>query len=133
MPVLYESPEFNSIKVDDQVPVRERTYGKGNGNGIADAGEHIMLYSSHHRLRLYTADKWVIREEEQATDEVIPAKWPDGFTLSSVVKISPDCPDGHVIEFYASFETKTFNPIERKTTWGKVNLVIQNKTSTKKY
>lgn len=126
VPVLYESPLLDSIKVDDQLLVREQAYGTGNGNGRADAGENIMLYSGSHRLRLYTMDKWVLDDKEKLADEIIPARWPDGYTLSSIVKISPDCPDGHVIEFYASFETKSFNPIERKTTWGKVNLTIHN-------
>lgn len=125
--VLYESPLFDSIKVDDHLAARDRAYGTGNGNGIADAGENIMLYSGNHRLRLYTEDKWVLTNEEKLVDEMIPARWPDGFTLSSIVKISPDCPDGHTIEFYASYETKLFNPIERKTTWGKVKLTIHNK------
>ena len=128
MTVLYEAPLLDSIKVDDQVAVRDRAYGTGNKNGIAEASENIMLYSGSHRLRLYTEDKWVIADEEKLVDEMIPARWPDGFTVSSVVKISPDCPDGHTIEFYASYETKTFNPIERKTTWGKVKLTIHNKS-----
>jgi enterochelin esterase-like enzyme len=122
--VLYESPALDSIRVDDQLAIRDHAYGTGNGNGIADAGENIMLYSGTHRLRLYTEDKWVLADEEKLADEMIPARWPDGYTVSSVIKISPDCPDGHTIEFYASYETKTFNPIERKTTWGKVKLTI---------
>ncbi|MET0392003.1 MAG: alpha/beta fold hydrolase [Chitinophagaceae bacterium] len=131
VPVLYEAPWFDSIRTDDDLAVRDRSYGTGNADGIADAGEQIMLYSGSHRLRLYTEDKWVMTEGERLVDEMIPARWPDGFTLSSVVKIAPDCPDGHVIEFYASYETKTFNPIERKTTWGKVKLTIRNKRPAK--
>jgi hypothetical protein len=130
--VLYESTLFDSIQVDDQFAVRDRAWGSGNGNGIAEAGENIMLYSGTHRLRLYTEDKWVIADEEQLADEMIPARWPDGYTLSSVIKISPDCPDGHTVEFYASYETKAFNPIERKTSWGKVKLTIHNNSSAKK-
>lgn len=125
--VLYESNPFDSIKVDDQLAVRGVAYGTGNGNGIADAGESIMLYSGTHRLRLYTEDKWVMTDEEKLADEMIPARWPDGYTLSSIIKIAPGCPDGHIIELYASYETKAFNPIERKTSWGKVKLVIHNK------
>lgn len=124
VPVLYDAPLLDSISVDDQLLVRGQAYGTGNGNGRANAGENIMLYSGAHRLRLYTTDKWVLADQEKLADEIIPARWPDGYTFSSIVKISPDCPDGHVIEFYASFETKSFNPIERKTTWGKVNLTI---------
>jgi hypothetical protein len=132
VPILYEMPLLDSIQVDDQIAIRVRSYGTGNSNGIADVGENIMLYSGRHRLRLYTEDKWVLNNEEKLVDEMIPARWPDGYTLSSIIKISPDCPDGHVIEFYASFETKTFNPIERKTSWGKVKLTIHNNGSAKK-
>jgi enterochelin esterase-like enzyme len=132
VPVLYEAPLLDSIQVDDQVAIRATSYGKGNSNNMADAGENIMLYSGTHRLRLYTEDKWVLNNEETLADEMIPARWPDGYTLSSIIKISPDCPDGHVIDFYASFETKTFNPIERKTSWGKVKLTIHNNGSVKK-
>lgn len=132
VPLLYEAPSLDSIQVDDKVAIRGRSYGKGNSNGIADAGENIMLYSGTHRLRLYTEDKWVLNEEEKLADEIIPARWPDGYTFSSIIKISPRCPDGHVVEFYASYETKTFNPIERKTTWGKVKLTIHNNGSAKK-
>ena len=126
MPVLYESPLLDSIQVDDKRVVRDRPYGTGNGDGIADAGEKIMLYTGTHRLRLYTEDKWVIHDESELADEMIPAIWPDGFTMNSIVKISPDCPDGHTIGFYGSFETKSFNPIERKTTWGKINIRVSN-------
>ena len=126
VPVLYESPLLDSIQVDDKRVVRDRPYGTGNGNGIADAGEKIMLYTGTHRLRLYTEDKWVIHDESELADEMIPAIWPDGFTMNSIVKISPDCPDGHTIGFYGSFETKSFNPIERKTTWGKINIRVSN-------
>jgi enterochelin esterase-like enzyme len=132
VPVLYETPLLDSIQVDDQVTIRGSSYGKGNSNSIADAGENIMLYSGTHRLRLYTEDKWVLNDEETLADEMIPARWPDGYTLSSIIKISPACPDGHVIELYASYETKNFNPIERKTTWGKVKLTIHNNGSAKK-
>ena len=131
VPVLYESPWLDSLQIDDQLAIRDRAYGTGNGNGIAEAGENIMLYSGTHRLRVYTEDKWVLPDEERLADEMIPARWPDGFTLSSVIKISPDCPDGHTIELYASYETKTFNPIERKTTWGKVKLAIHNNRAEK--
>jgi len=118
VPVLYEAPLLDSIRVDDS---------RGNDNGIAEAGENVSLYSGSHRLRLYTEDKFVLRDWEQPADEIIPARWPDGYTISSIVKISPDCPGGHILEFYAAYETKTFNPIERKTTWGKVKLMVIHK------
>lgn len=121
VPVLYEGPQLDSIQLKDE-----------NGNGRAESGEQLQLQSGTHRLRLYTESKWVLGEEEELLDEMIPARWPDGFSLSSVIRISPDCPSGEIIEFYASYETKSFNPIERKTHWGKVKLTIQQKGTDKK-
>lgn len=126
VPVLYEAPEMDSIRIDDQRIVRDRSYGKGNGNGIAEAGESIMIYSGSNRLRLYTEDKWALEDECELTEEMLPAIWPDGFSRSSIVKIAPDCPDGHSIRFYGSFETKSFDPIERKTHWGVIEIKVRN-------
>lgn len=126
IPVLYEATLFDSVQVDDHRMVRDSAFGNGNGNGIAEPGEKIMVYSKNNRLRLYTDDPWVIKEKEQLTDEVLPSRWPDGFTLNSVIAISPNCPNGHVITLYGSYETKTFDPIERKLHWGKIFLKVQN-------
>ncbi len=124
IPVLYNAPLFDSVQIDDGRIVRDSTFGSGNGNGIAEAGEKIMIYSKTHRLRLYTEDPWVIKEEETIKDEVLHSRWPDGFVLSSVIAISPDCPKGHVIAFYGDYETKTYDPIERNLHWGEVKLKV---------
>ncbi len=126
IPLLYEALLFDSIQIDDGSIIRDSAFGSGNGNGIAEPGEKIMVYSKNNRLRLYTDDPWVIKEKEQLTDEVLPSKWPDGFTLSSVIAISPNCPNGHLITLYGYYETKTFNPIERKLHWGKLTLKVNN-------
>jgi len=124
VPVKFNVPFFRNISIDDGVAVREKSFGKGNGNGSADAGENILVYQDKNRLRLYVEDPWVINEDERLNDEVIPAFWPDGYTLSSIIHIAPDCPDGHRIECMASYETKSYNPIERKVTWGKVRITV---------
>jgi len=126
VPAWFDAPDFNSIQVDDGISIRDSALGHGNANGIADAGENIMVYQGAHRLRLYTDDPWIKKEHEKLVSEVIPARWPDGFTLSSVIRIESGCPDGHVVECLASYETKTFNPIERKLTWGKVKLIVHH-------
>ncbi|MDR3713964.1 MAG: alpha/beta fold hydrolase [Puia sp.] len=125
-PVFFQAPAFDSIRVDDGRLIRDTIMGSGNGNGIAEAGERVLLYQGSHRLRLYTEDPWVPPGKERLADEMIPGRWPDGFTLSSVVELSPDCPDGHTVEFLAGYETKTFNPIERKLTWGRVRLTVRH-------
>jgi enterochelin esterase-like enzyme len=127
VPVNFDVPFFDSIKIDDGTAIRDSSFGKGNGNSIVNPGECVLLYQSSNRLRLYTDDPWVIREDEMLTDEVIPARWPDGYTFSSIIHVSPECPDGHVVECLASYETKSFNPIERKVTWGKVKFTVTKK------
>jgi hypothetical protein len=124
VPVLFDSPPFTNLRIDDQLLISDKAYGKGNGNGKAEAGERILLYEGDHRLRLYTNDPWVIAGEEILLDQQLPSIWEDGFALSSVVAISGDCPDGHTIEFSANYETNAYNPIERKVHWGKVSLTV---------
>lgn len=122
IPVLFDVPWFENITVDDGIAVRDTAWGNGNADGKANAGEKIMIYEGSHRLRLYTNDPFIISAGEKLVDEMIPAIWPDGFTLSSVIQISPDCPRNHTVECLASYETKTYNPIERKVIWGKVRI-----------
>jgi enterochelin esterase-like enzyme len=126
IPVLFNVPEFKNIKVDDGLQHREKAFGRGNGNGQADAGEQLLLYEGDHRLRLYTNDRYVISEKEVLLDEQLPSVWEDGFALSSVITIAGDCPDGHVIVFTACYEINTFNPIERNVHWGKVAIRVHN-------
>jgi hypothetical protein len=127
IPVMYDVPLFENLSVDDgrQVNDTSGVYGKGNGNGIVSSGEQVMLYSNGHRLRLYTDDPYVEANAEKLVDEVLPAKWPDGFTTSSVIKISDKCPSGHVIECVGNFESKGFMPIDRRLTWGKVKIQVK--------
>lgn len=138
LPVFYDVPYFSNIKVDDGrviAPTKNQSdyhqmatdsiYGTGNGDGIVSPGEQIMFYENDHRLRLFSDDPYVITKDEKQIDEMLPAVWPNGFTLSSVVKIADNCPTGHEIEFLAHYETKTHNPIHRQVKWGKVKIVIQ--------
>jgi len=141
VPVFFDTPYFSDINIDDgykKIIKKEENTGElqgitidsegtGNGNGLASAGEKILLSVDGHRLRLYTDDKYVVANEEQLKDEVIPAVWPDGYTLCSLIKIADDCPDGHVIEFIGHYETKTFMPIYRQVKWGKVKLTVNTK------
>jgi len=127
VPVNFDVPLFGTLRFDDGAAVRERAQGSGNADGVPDAGERVAVYEGDHRLRLYTDDPWIINDDERAADEIIPAIWPDGYTLSSVIRISPDCPDGHPVECLASYETKSYNPIERSVTWGKVRFTVRRR------
>jgi len=99
--------------------------GKGNGNGIAEAGEQIMVYQNGHRLRLYTDDPYVETRSERLFDEYVKGgHWDDGVTLTSIIKIADNCPSGHTIEFLSNYETKIW-PIIRRVHWGKVKITVK--------
>jgi enterochelin esterase-like enzyme len=125
VPVDFEVPFFTNLKIDDGVAVRKIALGKGNGNGEVNPGEDILIYEGDNRLRIYADDPGIVNAKEQFADEMIPAHWPDGFTQNSIVHIAEDCRNGQEIECLASYETKTFNPIERKVTWGRVKLSVK--------
>ncbi len=129
IPVRFNATPFPSIEIDDGRKVNDSVavFGRGNGNGIAEPGEEIMIYTNGHRTKIYTDDPWVVRDAERMIDEVLPAKWPDGFTVSSVVKIDARCPKGHTIGFLCDYETKSFMPIGRHLTWGEANVTVGRK------
>jgi enterochelin esterase-like enzyme len=124
VPVWFNVTAFANIAIDDGRAVNGTTLGTGNGNGTAQAGEQVMVHTGTQRLRLYTNDPFVDREAETLYDEVLPSVWPDGYTLSSVVKFKSTCPNNRVINFLASCETKTFDPINRGLRWGTVSVTV---------
>ena len=125
VPVFFDVPYFSNIRIDDGVAVKDKAIGKGNGNGQAEPSEQIMIYENDRRLRLYTDDPYVETASEMVYDEVLKGIWPDGFTLSSIVKIAGNCPSGHTIEFLANYETNTRMPIARELHWGKVKITVK--------
>jgi hypothetical protein len=78
VPVSFKVPYFTPLQIDDGIVIRNNAFGKGNANGEANAGELVVVYHGNHRLRLYCEDPYVIRSNERLTDEIIPARWPDG-------------------------------------------------------
>lgn len=125
-PVFYDVPEFTNIGIDDG---DSEMFGSGNGNNIAQPGEHILIYeitNGSHRTRLYYDDPYI--DHERLYDEVQPDKWGDGYSLSSIVHISEDCPPGHQIKFLASYEVKDWLAIRRDVTWGTFTITIGDNT-----
>jgi enterochelin esterase-like enzyme len=120
VPVFFDVPAFRNYTVMDRYSPADSLFGTGDGDGIAEPGESIMILVDGHRTRLYSNDPYITADQEQLVTERLPAKWPDGFTSSSVIKIGPDCPEGHVLELLACYETKTYMPIRRIMHWGKV-------------
>ncbi|MEQ6122503.1 alpha/beta fold hydrolase [Reichenbachiella sp. MALMAid0571] len=124
IPVFFDVPDFNSVSIDDGVVVNDAAYGTGNGDGKVAPGEEIMVYTNGHRTQVFTDDPYVDHLSERLHDEMTPAKWDDGITLSSIIKIAEDCPVNHKIELLARYETKVFDPIEREVKWGKIVLTV---------
>jgi hypothetical protein len=122
IPVMYDAPAFNNLTIDDRRKVNDSTEvrGTGNGNGIPEPGERVVLYADGHPLKMYSDNPLVVAKQETGFDIMVPAKWPDGFTLASVIKIADDCPEGTELVLLGNYETKEFMPIKRKVDWGKV-------------
>jgi enterochelin esterase-like enzyme len=121
-PVYYNVPWFAHIGIDDG---DSGIFGSGNGNNIAEPGETVMIYeisNGSRRLRLYYDDPWI--DSERLYDEIQPDKWGDGYSLSSLIHISKDCPPGHQIKFLANYEIKDWKTIRRDVTWGIFTITI---------
>ncbi|MEH6681438.1 MAG: alpha/beta fold hydrolase [Sediminicola sp.] len=126
MPVFFDVPPFDSLGIDDGHRVKDTIVGAGNGDGIVNPGEEVMIYTNGHRTQLFYDDPYIV--QEKLFDEALPAVWQtDGITFSSIIKISEDCPKGHRLKLMAKYETKLYNPIKRKVKWGTVDLVVGNK------
>ncbi|WP_290797473.1 alpha/beta fold hydrolase [Flavihumibacter sp. UBA7668] len=119
VPVAYDVPEFKEIGVDDG---DSEIFGSGNGNNIAEPGELVMIYQHSHRTRLYFDDPYVT--EERLHDDLQPDKWGDGYALSSLIRIAPNCPPDHEIEFLASYEVKEWKSIKRNVHWGRFKIKV---------
>ncbi len=127
-PVYYDLPEFTEIGIDDG---DSEIFGSGNGNNIAEPGETVMIYeisTGSRRLRLYHDDQYI--DSERLYDEIQPDKWGDGYSLSSLIHISKDCPPGHQIRFLASYEVKDWKKIRRDVTWGTFTITIGDPRAT---
>lgn len=88
----------------------EIKYGEGNGDGIADPGERVSILTQSdlrddcwYGLKLFSDDSYIIKAKEEQIwsfrDTYIGNMRP-----TSEVFISPDCPEGHEIEFQGVFD-----------------------------
>lgn len=118
VPVFFDLPPFDNICIDDGRMVDGLILGEGNGDGIADPGETVVIYTSNHRTRSYYDDPYLDHTKEKIYIEHHSAIWEDGFTLTSKIYIKPDCPRGHEITLMSNYETQENNPIKRNVCWG---------------
>lgn len=127
-PVFLDVPLFENVEIDDGRSLKDTIVGVGNGNGKVSSGEEIMIYVEGHRTQLYYDDPYIV--SEKLFDEALPAVWQtDGITFSSIIKVSENCPKGHHLKLLTKYETKSYNPIARTVTWGKLDLVVGNDES----
>ncbi len=123
IPVIFDVPYFNNLKMDDGLLVKDTVFGVGNGDGIASPGEEVMIYFGDHRLQLFYDDPYITYE--RISDETLPGKWKeDGITLNSVIRISENCPTGHQLKLMGKYETKTHMPMFRGVHWGKIVIEV---------
>jgi hypothetical protein len=82
-----------------------------------------MVYQSSHRTRLYYDDPYIV--DERLHVDLHPDTWGgDGFSLSSLIHISKDCPIGHQIKFLACYEEKEWKTIKRNVIWGTFSITV---------
>lgn len=125
VPVIFDVPPFIQVTIDDNRKVNDSTAarGQGNGDGIADPGERIVIYVDGHPLKIYADSPYVTTSKEEQFDIMVPAKWPDGFTFASIIKMSENIPAGTKLQLLGNYETKEFMPVKRQVHWGKVEIV----------
>jgi hypothetical protein len=118
---LFEVPFYSPEKIlanfviadrrSVNLEVEEKTIvGEGNGDGIANPGEWISIFTksdldSQHDfgLQLYTDDPYVNMDNRRMLF-FARADWSGAQRLTSQVQIKPDCPEGHMINFYGIYE-----------------------------
>jgi len=127
LPVFYSLGELTQIQIDDGRVISDSIplLGKGNGNGLAEAGESIVIYSKNNPLRLYYDTPFIRKQNEEVLVRVLPAKWPDGYTQYSLIKIEENTPIGQKIMLQANYQTMEYMPIKRVVHWGNIELEIE--------
>ncbi len=93
-------------------------FGKGNGNGIIEAGEKISFLTqvdnnpNWYGLKVYTDDPFVDSDKEEMKFNN-RNDWSGAMRSTSEIYIKPTCPDGHVINFYGEYDYPAIGDIRR--------------------
>jgi hypothetical protein len=83
--------------------------GQGNGDGIANPGESIMLLvkdqDKYRRTALFSSDRYINPSgiNIRKLDDWDPFNSMGAYTEYNVPLISSDCPENHVIKFFARY------------------------------
>lgn len=101
----------------DALP-RKVTEGKGNGNGVLEAGEEATVWvrlrqgldpfdkNNWHRAIVYSGSPWVSEVSEMEEDKQL--EWSGGKERSSVIRLSPDTPPGTTVPLLLDIESWSF-------------------------
>ncbi len=118
VPIMIDYPEIINTEIADGkefTVARAGTsktsivLGSGNGDGIANPGESIVILvkdnNTYNRTFLYTSDKYVNPNgiNLRASDNWSSYDHVGGSAKYSVPLISSDCPENHIIEFFTEY------------------------------
>jgi predicted alpha/beta superfamily hydrolase len=97
---------------------RKITEGKGNGDGVLQAGEEATIWvkmpqgmdpfdkNNWYRAKVYTDSPWVT--EVADLEEQKQLEWTSGMERTSVIRLAPDTPHGTVIPLLLDNESWTY-------------------------
>jgi poly(3-hydroxybutyrate) depolymerase len=143
IPIRKELPLFKNVEIADgrtfTVPAAgvdsvSIFLGTGNGDGIANPGESIVLLvkdqGRYWRTELYTSDKFVNKNGINArySDNWGNYDHVGGSAKYSVPLLSSDCPQNHNIEFFAGYWLPDYPDHIIKQ--GKINIIVTGEDHT---
>jgi len=108
--------------------------GNGNGDGIANPGESIVILVKDQglfrRTELFSADQYINKNgiNERHSDNWANYDHVGGSAKYSVPLISSDCPENHNIEFIASYWLPSYP--DHIIKYGKVSIPVSGQDNT---
>lgn len=133
--VIADGKAFTVAKTGDDTETV--LLGKGNGDGIANPGESIVILikenGTYRRTNLFFSDKYVnpFGVNRRKSDDWHNYDYVGASNKYSIPLISGDCPENHVIDFFAEYwlPDKPFHIIKH----GKVKVEVRGIDKTPPY
>ncbi len=143
MPVRKDPPGFEEFEIADGrlfhvatagIDTAAMFLGRGNGDGIANPGESIVILVKdqglYRRTELFTPDPFI---NQGGTNNRLDDNWSNydhvgGSAKYSVPLISSECPDNHKLEFLASYWLPSYP--DHIIKYGKVSFPVSGKDNT---
>jgi S-formylglutathione hydrolase FrmB len=143
IPVKKDVPEIKDFEIADGkifivaragIDAETVMLGSGNGDGVANPGESIVILVKdkdlHRRTSLCFSDRYInpFGINHRKSDDWMQYDYVGSSQKYSVPLIASDCPENHNIGFYVEYWLPAYplHIIRR----GKVNLVVRGKDST---